>query len=189
MRALVIYESMFGNTETVADAIAAGLAEYGPVDVRSVEEIDAVSVTKVDLLVLGGPTHAFSLSRPTTRRDAVAQGGRHGSVEMGLREWIDRLTAAFLPDRIAAFDTRVAKVHRLPGSAARKISSLLRTRGWPVMARNSFFVLDTRGPLQAGELERATAWGRRLGELAAVDEHVPPAAGLDASGGSWRPII
>jgi hypothetical protein len=168
MRALVVYESMFGNTESVARAIGAGIAESAVAEVLSVQEIAPATVSSVDLLVLGGPTHAFSLSRPATRRDALAQGGTRGSADIGLREWIDRLTPAFLPGNIAVFDTRVHKVRRLPGSAARKATGLLRARGWPVGARSSFFVLDTPGPLMDGELDRAREWGRSLAERSTV---------------------
>lgn len=165
----MVYESMFGNTAEVAHAIALGLAENGRVDVRNVADIEPFDVTRVRLLVLGGPTHAFSLSRPTTRRDAVGQGASCGCVDIGLREWIGGLTQALLPDRIAIFDTRVTKVRHLPGSAARKATGLLRARGWTVAERKSFFVLDTDGPLLGGELDRATAWGRHLAEAAGRD--------------------
>ena len=169
--ALVVYESMFGNTERVARAIGTGLAEHGLVDVRNVADIEPSDVTKVQLLVLGGPTHAFSLSRPTTRRDAVKQGATCRSVDIGLREWISGLTPAFLPDRIATFDTRVARARHLPGSAARKAASLLRSRGWPVAGRKSFFVLDTDGPVLTDELDRAVAWGRHLAAGLAPPQH------------------
>ena len=67
MRALVVYESMFGNTEAVARAVADGLAEMHDVDLREVSQAPIAVIARVDLIVVGGPTHAFSLSRPATR--------------------------------------------------------------------------------------------------------------------------
>ena len=87
--ALVVVESMFGNTEQVARAVAAGLADGG-VD-ASVVDVAAAPVDlppDVDLLVLGSPTHAFSLSRPATRADAVRQGAPPERAVTGLREWL-----------------------------------------------------------------------------------------------------
>ncbi len=93
-RALVVYESMFLNTEKVADAIVSGLEQAGcdatGVDVRWARQMPEV----LDLVVLGAPTHAFSLSRPSTRADAVRQGAAPGRAELGLREWMATLPPA-----------------------------------------------------------------------------------------------
>ena len=73
MRALVVYESMFGNTQTIADAIAGGLAQRMRVDAVEVGSAPATLDDDVTLLVVGGPTHAFGMSRPRTRQDAATQ--------------------------------------------------------------------------------------------------------------------
>ena len=75
MTTLVVHESMFGNTRAIAEAIAADLP--GHVEVVDVTDEPAPLPAHVDLLVVGGPTHAFSMSRAGTRRDAVAQGAAH----------------------------------------------------------------------------------------------------------------
>ena len=83
MKAVVVYESMFGNTRQIAEAIAAGLAESADVAAVEVSEATAEAAEAADLLVAGGPTHAFSMSRPSTRSDAVNRGapeGRDGTV-------------------------------------------------------------------------------------------------------------
>ncbi|BBH69955.1 hypothetical protein ACTI_66400 [Actinoplanes sp. OR16] len=72
MKALVVYESMFGNTEAVARALAEGLGESLDVIVADVQDRPAVG--DADVLVAGAPTHAFSLSRPSTRADAAGKG-------------------------------------------------------------------------------------------------------------------
>ncbi|MBZ5736956.1 flavodoxin family protein [Nocardioides mangrovi] len=170
-RALVVHESMFGCTEQVARAVADGLAESGftvtALDVAAARGTDPASY---DLLVVGAPTHAFSLSRPSTRRDAVAQGGRPDAEAFGLREWIGDLPQRSRADRrpFAAFDTRMSKVRRLPKSAATRATRLLAHRGYrPAVRPAPFIVEDTQGPLAPGELERAHEWGRSLARTVA----------------------
>ena len=88
-RALVAYESMFGNTERVAHAVATGLRLEGfDATVVDVSKNPSVDLDAIDLLVVGAPTHAFSLSRASTRADAVKQGGRTESAATGMREWL-----------------------------------------------------------------------------------------------------
>ena len=164
MKALVVFESLWGNTEQVARAIAAGLEESAEVEVVDVREAPA-SPGDVDLVVAGGPTHAFSMTRSSTREDAVRQGAPHGTGEPGLREWLDAQPRD-AHHRIATFDTRVTKVHHLPGSAAKSAARSARKHGYDLAARpESFYVEDMEGPLAAGELDRATAWGRTLATL------------------------
>lgn len=163
-RALVIYESMFLNTEKVAEAVVRGLRDAGwtasAVDVRWTPS----TFDDVDLVVLGAPTHAFSLSRPSTRADAARQGASPSRVDSGLREWLVGLPRA--GDRapvVAVFDTRASKVRRLPASAARTIARLVRRRGLRLVGRPAgFLVEDIEGPLCSGELDRATEWGRGI---------------------------
>ena len=160
-RALVVFESMFGNTEVVARAVAAGLAESVETEVRRVSP-DLVVGPDVALLVVGGPTHAFGLSRVATRESAGKQGApadlAHGA---GLREWLDRLPLTTC--RVAAFDTRIRK-RGVPGSAARGAERRLGKAGARVLSpATSFWVTSTEGPLAAGQEERARQWGRLLG--------------------------
>ena len=89
MTTLVVHESMFGNTRTIAMAIAEALPR--PVVVTCVAEAPHPLPAHVDLLVVGGPTHAFSMSRSTTRHDAVAQGAATADEERGIREWLGDL--------------------------------------------------------------------------------------------------
>ncbi len=169
MKALVVYESMFGNTEQVAQAIAAGLGTQLEVEVGEVGDVPVDAAAHAELVLVGGPTHAFSMSRASTRQDAHRQGARHGSDSRGLREWLSELPTArdgAPVQRVAAFDTRVAKVRRLPGSAARKAERVTSRLGYGRAVRpTSFFVADTPGPLLDGELARAEAWGAELGRL------------------------
>src|SRR4029450_3737416 len=87
MKTIVVVESAFGNTRSVADAIAEGAGEATVLDVR-----EAGAVPRCDLLGVGGPTHAFGMSRPSTRDEATKQGGHGGGADaVGLREWLDGL--------------------------------------------------------------------------------------------------
>jgi hypothetical protein len=165
MRALVVYESMFGNTKVVADAVADGLATR--LHVTAVEVSAApTAMDDVALVVVGGPTHAFGMSRPGTRQDAAKQSQRPlVSAGIGLREWLDTVQGASPGVAAAAFDTRIEKP-RLPGSAARAAERRLRRLGFRIAARPaSFYVAGTPGPLVDGEPERARRWGEHLGSL------------------------
>jgi flavodoxin len=174
-RALVVFESMFGNTEAIARAIGDGLAASMDVEVRDVSHAPATMSEKGDLVVAGGPTHAFSMSRPSTRADAVKQGAAAERAVIGLREWLDDLPdGSHGAPPLATFDTRVDKVRRLPGSAARKAVRVARAHGFATLGSESFYVEDTAGPLLDGELERAQDWGRRLAVRTAGPVDVRP---------------
>jgi flavodoxin len=163
MRALVVYESMFGHTEQVARAIAAGVSVHSETDVRAVDYAPEHIGSEFDLIVVGGPTHAFGMTRSSTRADALDRGATHGTQGVGIREWLDRLDAECQGALVATFDTRVQRVRRLPGSAAKAAAKRIRSLGFDAAAQpESFYVLDVDGPLGDGELERAKAWGRTV---------------------------
>ncbi|MEP6463751.1 MAG: flavodoxin domain-containing protein [Frankiaceae bacterium] len=118
-RAMVVFESMFGNTEAVARAIADGLSTGMQVQAVPVSEAPNAIDGDVALLLAGGPTHAFGMSRASTRGDAVKQGGQPtGGLDVGLREWLSRLRRGSSDVAAVAFDTRIKK-RGVPGSAAR----------------------------------------------------------------------
>ena len=170
MRALVVFESMFGNTEACARQVASGLADAGwHVAIADVRDVAPAAIRGCDLVVIGAPTHAFSLSRRSTREDAVRQGADPQRATMGVREWLDTLVDLVGDGKrplVAVFDTRIEKVRRLPGSAARRAARELRGRGFEVVDRpTSFWVEDTAGPPAAGEVERAGVWAARLADL------------------------
>ncbi len=163
MKALIVYESMFGNTAKVAEAVAEGLRGHVDVDVMAAHQAAAPLHETVDLLVVGGPTHAFSMTRSNTREDAVRQGATEGAAATGIREWIDRLSTGPHSELAATFDTRIGKVRHLPGSAAKSAAKALRRQGYDMVVKpESFWVGDTKGPLLDGELERARQWGEHL---------------------------
>lgn len=176
--ALVVHESMFDNTAVIADAVAQGLT-LGGLEVTSVDVAEApdLGTMEVDLLVVGAPTHAFSLSRPSTRADAVRQGAPADRARIGVREWLDG--AALGGDRVrlaAMFDTRVRKVRHLPKAAGTRGNHVLQRLGFiPVVGPEAFVVDDVKGPLAGGEVERAVEWGRDLARR--CREQLVPAEG------------
>ena len=110
MKALVVYESMYGNTAAVGNAIAASLRERGlEVYVGPVTALDPEDTNAVDLLVVGGPTHVHGMSRESSRKSAVADEKNtypEPTLEPGLREWLKQLPSG--AGRLAAaFDTRI----------------------------------------------------------------------------------
>ena len=155
MRALVVYDSFFGNTEKIALAIGEALAQHGEVSTVRVSELPAGALSGVDLLVVGSPTRAFSAS-PLTKGflKELPGGGLQGV-------------------RVAAFDTRVSLedtnsgflrfMVKLFGYAAKPISDRLVRKGGKLASRpEGFFVGGTEGPLKEGELERAAAWAKGM---------------------------
>lgn len=169
MRALVIYESMFGDNQQVAQAIADGLGAGG-VSAETVEVGHAPSAigAEFDLVVVGSPNHAWSMPRPSTRADAASQAdGPLVSEGRGVREWLDE---ASLPKgvRTAAYDTRGSHpkaVVRFDHASRSIEKGLKRMGGSPLAPAENFHVAGTKGPLEPGEIDRASAWGQRLAEL------------------------
>jgi Flavodoxin domain len=160
MRSLVVYESSFGNTREIAEEIALALSAAGDTELVSVD-VAPPSLARVDLLVIGAPTHVHGLSSKRSREGAQEQGA-NGEVGIGVRGWIDELPLSGRP-RVAVFDTRVRKPELLTGSAAHSMVRRLRRRGYRMAAEpQSFFVGGTPGPLEHGELERAAKWAKEL---------------------------
>ena len=172
MRAVVIYESMFGDNQQVARAIAAGLNEAGVVaEAIEVGIAPTVIAADVDLLVVGSPNHAWSLPRPSTREDAAAKAAVPlVSQGIGVREW---LAGATLPAvlRTAAYDTRGSHPKAIVAMdhASKSIEKgLAKLGGTRLVPAEHFRVADMKGPLEPGEAERAHAWGVALAGLLSV---------------------
>jgi flavodoxin len=167
MKVAVVYESWFGNTREVAEAIAEEFRGSGEVLVASVDD-PMPPLDGVDLLVVGAPTHIHGLSSGTSRKSAVEELGTYGDAGRGARGWLKELPSG--EGRLAAaFDTRIEKPVVLVGSAARGIAKRLRRRGFELAADpESFFVVDSQGPLKDGELRRAETWAQRLAEAVPV---------------------
>jgi flavodoxin len=146
MKTLVIYDSLYGNTEIIARAI--GDAIGGEVQVLRVGQVHASELETVDLLVIGSPTHG---SLPTEAvQDLI------GKIGSPAREGA----------RVATFDTRLTWpfLERWGGFAAPKMADTLKEKGWTLAGEpGGFFVKGLKkGPLKRGEAERAAAWAKGL---------------------------
>ncbi len=177
MRAIVVYESMFGNTHRVAEAIGRGLETAGEALVLPVDDAEGDLVFAADLLVVGGPTHVHGLSRPRTRDAALDMAGKPGNRlaldahahGADLRGWLGSLGHAGGP--AAAFDTRLS--YPMSGRASKGIARELGRRGYSMVVPPESFVVTKDNALLAGEEERAVAWGRRLATV--LSAAAPPA--------------
>lgn len=179
MKAVVIFESMYGNTRAVAEAVAEGLLAAGDVQVTvlPVSEAGAETSTEIisdaDLLVVGGPTHMHGMSRPSSRHAAQEAAVKPDSGLVvdpaadgpGVREWLAHLE--HLGGLSAAFDTRLDAPPIFTGSAAARIARELRRSGLTAIARPESFLVTKKTQLCAGETARAREWGVELSKLAA----------------------
>ena len=176
MKITIVYESMFGNTHEVAQAISEGAREASSeVEVECVAVADASPelIKSIDLLVVGGPTHIRGMTSGFSRKMGVsgeekleAQGEPAHEMEEdaegpGVREWFDGLPEVEDGGNAAAFDTRLPS--RMAGGAARGIARRLHKHGYHLVSEPEGFVLDDAyGPMRAGEIERAKEWGAQL---------------------------
>lgn len=173
MRAVVVYESMYGNTRVVAEAIADGLRPTLSTEVAAVTAVDPGSAATADLLVVGGPTHVHGMSRPSTRKSAAEAALKPDAdvtlephaQETGLREWLAALPVGH--GYAAAFDTRIDLAPVMTGRASKPIARRLRRHGRTPLAPPASFLVDKQGHLRPEEQGRARAWGERLAVAAA----------------------
>lgn len=155
MKVLVVYDSVYGNTEKIAQAVGDALQSLGEVQALRTGDVKPEQLAGVKLLVVGAPTHG-GMASPT------------------MKAWLKDLESGSLAGvKVAAFDTRVAVEDinsrvaaifvRLFGYAARRIAASLTKRGGTlVVPAEGFFVKDTEGPLKDGELERAAVWAGQI---------------------------
>jgi hypothetical protein len=176
MRALVVYESIYGNTHEIASAIAEGLAATAEVRVVPVAAADAAAIAWADLVVAGGPTHARGMTRVTSRRSAIVQASKPDSPlhldpaagGPGIRDWLDgmghgRGARSGADKHGAGFDTRFDGPALLTGRAAASVARGLRQAGFAVHGDGESFLINGRNQLVAGERDRAVRWGAALG--------------------------
>jgi len=174
MKALVVYESMFGNTAKVGEAVAVALRAQGiEVTTGPTPRIEPSAAAEIDLLVVGGPTHAHGMSSKGTRKAAVAdEKNRYDAptVTPGLRDWIPSLPSG--AGRLAvAFDTRFDKSKLVTGSAAKGIARRLEHQGYRLVAPPESFFVTTENELTEGQLEHAERWAISLAERASAAAH------------------
>ena len=161
MKAMVVYESHWGNTAAVARAVAEGIGDG--TTALSTGEADAAAVPGLDLLVVGAPVLGFRLSNEQMYKTMRARPGKGDPPDLShppVGAWLESVPPGAAA--VAAFDTRV----RGPfGKAAPAILNALLLSGYrSVAGPEGFLVKGTHGPMREGELDRARDWGRRLAE-------------------------
>jgi hypothetical protein len=181
MRALVVYESMFGSTRLIAEAIAQGLGSEMDAPVVRATEAAGGDLAAFDLSVVGAPTHAHGMPRSMTRKgapDYIEKPGNELVLEQeadsdpGVREWLTSLGDLHVQG--AAFDTRFKASPVLTGRASRGISKSLRGHGIAIAVPPESFLVDKHSQLLAGEVDRARAWGDRLTKAVVNEVKVKP---------------
>jgi flavodoxin I len=148
MRVLIIYDSVYGNTEKIARAVAGAIAPFGEIKVLRAGEANPSELGYIDLLIVGSPT----------------QGGKPTPA---IQEFLSKIPANALKNiSVASFDTRIKMfVAKLFGYAAGRIADSLKSKGGNLAAPpEGFIVKGNEGPLKEGELERAADWGKRIAE-------------------------
>lgn len=174
MKAVVVYESHWGNTAAVARAIAEGLGR----DTQALSTAEATpdALAEVDLLVVGAPVIAFGLPTEKTLEGIRANPGKGPPPDLfhpAMRSWLEALPAG--DGRYAAFETRV----RGPfGHATSAMNEMLERAGYRPAAKPAGFIVKGRyGPLRDGELERARSWGAELAAAGSVRSDVAGGTG------------
>lgn len=153
MKTLIVYDSVFGNTEKIANAIGDSLSSQGNLEVLKVTDTKLEQLQGINLLIVGSPTRAF---KPTK----------------AIVDFLIQIPSNALKEiNVAAFDTRVnttdvnSKVLngfvKIFGYAAKPIADKLQKKGGNlIIPPEGFYVKDSEGPLKDGELERAAEWAK-----------------------------
>lgn len=173
MRALVVYESMYGNTRLIAARIADGLRHRFEATEVPAAEATPELVAAAGLLIVGAPTHMFRLPTAASRELAAAAAAKQGSGLVldpradgpGVREWLQVLGSGDGNRLAAAFDTRLDKFPVFTGRAGHGIARLLTKHDYRLVVEPQSFLVNSRNELIDGELARASQWGKTLGAL------------------------
>jgi flavorubredoxin len=156
MHAVVVYESHWGNTETVARSIAEGIGP-GTTTVTTDEAVPEIMQT-ADLIVAGAPVMGFRLSTPQIV-DSLAREDEPPKIHStSMRTWLKQLRGGH--GAHATFETRI---WWSPGGATGAIDKAFASAGYRRISEARRFVVKGKyGPLRDGELERAREWGTEL---------------------------
>jgi len=156
MKALVIYDSVFGNTEQIAQAIGNALGSQEDVEILRVSNVKLEQLTGLKLLIVGSPTRQF---RPTAAiNNLLKRIPKNGLKGVKVAAFDTRFTMSAIEEsRVLPFFVR------LFGYAAKPISDRLKKKGGElIIPPEGFFVEGVEGPLKEGELERAADWAKQI---------------------------
>jgi hypothetical protein len=176
MKVVVVYESMYGNTHTIAEAIGRGCGDGADVQVVPVGDATPEQLRAADVVVVGGPTHMHGESWSMTRAGARSAAAKDGDLELdpdaegpGLRTWfhgVGKVDGV----RAAAFDTRIDGNPAFTGRASKGIARKLRHHGFDLIAEPESFLVTGDNVLLEGEDDRAEGWARSVLDAVTVRE-------------------
>ena len=160
MKTLIVYDSVFGNTEQIAQAIGNSLGSKENVETLRVSDVKPEQLIGLELIIVGSPTRVF---KPTK---AIIN-----FLNKQLFFYFNRILNGLKGVNVAAFDTRISTADvssrflnilvKLFGYAAKPIADKLEKKGGSlIIPPEGFFVKDSKGPLKDGELERAVDWAK-----------------------------
>lgn len=176
MRVVIVYESMFGTTHSVAEEIGTVAGTRGEYAVLPVAEATSDVISDADLVIVGGPTHVHGLSWATTRAEAESEAEKYEDLALdpdaegpGLRDWFHQVGEV---DKVpaAAFDTRLNGPGLMTGRASTGIDRRLRHHGFRTIIEPESFLVDKENHLVDGEAERARGWAEALFDRLTVED-------------------
>ena len=153
MKVLVVYDSLYGNTEKIAQAIGKVLESNNEVKVQRVGETNVSELISINLLIVGSPTYGGRPSQP-------------------VKTFLDKIMHESLKGvKAASFDTGtptenqgffINNITKFFGRASPRIAKVLKEIGADIIGFQTFIVLGKEGPLREGELERAAGWAKEI---------------------------
>ena len=153
MKVLIVYDTLHGNTEKIAKALKEGIASKHEVKLIKAAESKISDIKNIEMLMLGSPTHGGWYTEP-------------------IKNFLGAIPEKGLQNiKAAAFDTGSTKENQnifvkaligFFGYASPRIAKVLNKKEANNIGSETFFVLDMKGPLKDGEIERAKEWARRI---------------------------
>ena len=156
MKILIVYDSLFGNTQKIAEAIGTKFSLVHESKVVKVKSVSSNMLENIDLLIIGSPTHG---GRPT---DPIKQLLHSFSQDILVNRKVATFDTSFPTKNMGFFINKIVKFF---GNAAYRLSNELTKKGAQVIDSKVFYVLGKEGPLQEGEVERAQNWVNELNKL------------------------
>ena len=156
MKILIIYDSLFGNTQKIAEAIEAKFSLVHESKVFKVGSVSPNILKEADALIIGSPTHG---GRPT---DPIKKLIHSFSKDMIVNRKVATFDTSFPTKNMGFFINKIVKFF---GNASYRLSNELSKKGANVIDSKIFYVLGKEGPLQEGEIEKAQLWVETLNNL------------------------
>lgn len=153
MKVFIVYDSVYGNTKSIAEAMINGIGSNREPKITKVQEATVADLEGIDLLIVGAPNHGGTFTEPLKNFFASIPADGLKGVKAAAFD------TSFVIEKQGAFVRVIMKIF---GYAAPKIATILGTKGAEILKSEVFYVLETEGPLKEGEIERASLWAAAL---------------------------